>query len=622
MNQRKNDRDKKIRKLLLISSDIEMQKKIKSKKFILINSMNPIELENLFQLYKGPINTSISTYTNILEKHIVKKIVDIHKNIYYYYSDERNDNKNAEFRRRNKYQRLYSARNFIVNYDNLIDEEKNEKEKENKEEIVEKNLIPFVSKKKSVGEEKIKSYNSNPLTEIGQNNLFKNINKDADNNKIINNENNNNEEEENNNNNKEEKDNKTNSSFEYNSNKQIIFHHKNKKHKSKKVDANSKLIYYCYTYLKRKRPLIIKKSNSMIVSGLEIEEEFYKSNKIIKEKDPRKKFIYKTKKCKSSKEVKGYGGKLNSVKKNKKERKKINSKEEIKNKKVQSVTSHQRSKKNLDYQKIQPFAFDNASKALKSIANKIESINSEKKNRMDLKRLSQRLSVKKRANSIIKKTKTNKGSNSKVKNNNCVVLRKSITHIISKAETKTSSFGNISSEDFSTLLNKNEKRSNNIHLHKKKNLLNNYINNIKINNNCKKEKNQDKNLQKNIEKIKNEKKDQYPKRRKFKFITYNKIKREEPEETKIKEILKMKKHKKTTNEPIGVKLIENLKKYIDFDLYELSNIKNNKKTKNDKPTNLKAKLGKTKSMKLKKKDLFYYEEENVSNNDLFFFKKV
>ena len=216
MNYRKHDRDKKIRKLLLISSDIEMQKKIKSKKYVLINSMNPIELENLFQLYKGPINTSISTYTNILEKHIVKKIVDIHNNIYYYYSDEINDNKNDEFRRRNKYQRLYSAQNFIVNYDNLIDDEKIEKEKENKEEIVEKKLIPFVSKKKSVGEEKIRGYNSNPLTQIGQNNIFKSINKDTDNNKIINKHNNN---DNNNDNNKEIKDNKANSSFEYNSNK-------------------------------------------------------------------------------------------------------------------------------------------------------------------------------------------------------------------------------------------------------------------------------------------------------------------------------------------------------------------------------------------------------------------
>ena len=240
-----------------------------------------------------------------MEKHIVKKIVDIHNNIYYYYSDEINDNKNDEFRMRKQYQRLYSAQNFIVNYDNLIDNEKIEKEKENKEEIIEKKLIPFASRKKSVGEEKINGYNSNPLTQIGQNILFKSINKDNDN-KIINNDNNND-------NNKEIKDNKANSSFEYNSNKQIICN-KIEKHKAKILDVNSKLIYYCYTYLKRKRPLIIKKSNSMIVSGLEIEEEFYKRNKTIKEKETRKKFLYKRKKCKSSKEVKGYG-KINSVKK-------------------------------------------------------------------------------------------------------------------------------------------------------------------------------------------------------------------------------------------------------------------------------------------------------------------
>ena len=216
MNQRKNDRDKKIRKLLLISSDIEMQKKLKSKKYVLINSMNPTELENLFQLYKGPINTSTSTFTNILEKHIVKQIVDIHNNIYYYYSDEINDMKNDEFKRRKNYQRLFSARNFIVNYDNLIDDKKIEKEieKENKEEVIEKNIIPFVSKKKSVGEEKIKGYNFNSLIQIGQNNLFKDVNKNNDN-KKINNENINKEVKDNNDdNNKEAKDNKANSSFE------------------------------------------------------------------------------------------------------------------------------------------------------------------------------------------------------------------------------------------------------------------------------------------------------------------------------------------------------------------------------------------------------------------------
>ena len=65
---KKNDiKEKKIRKLLLINSDQEMQKKIKKKNSVLINSMTPLELENSFQLYKDRINTSVSIYTNVLE---------------------------------------------------------------------------------------------------------------------------------------------------------------------------------------------------------------------------------------------------------------------------------------------------------------------------------------------------------------------------------------------------------------------------------------------------------------------------------------------------------------------------------------------------------------------------
>ena len=78
---------KKIRKLLLINSDIEMQKKIKAKNYVLINSMKPEELENLFQLYKNPVNISISTFTNIVETHMIQKIVDIPNNLDYYFSD-------------------------------------------------------------------------------------------------------------------------------------------------------------------------------------------------------------------------------------------------------------------------------------------------------------------------------------------------------------------------------------------------------------------------------------------------------------------------------------------------------------------------------------------------------
>ena len=55
-----------------------------------------------------------------MEKHIVEKIVDIPNNINYYQSDfnKKNKEKNQRFVR--KYKHLYSAKNFIVNYDNLI----------------------------------------------------------------------------------------------------------------------------------------------------------------------------------------------------------------------------------------------------------------------------------------------------------------------------------------------------------------------------------------------------------------------------------------------------------------------------------------------------------------------
>ena len=167
-------KEKKIRKILLINSDNEMQKKIKSKKYILINSKTPKELERLYCLDEEPINTSISTYTNILEKHIVGKIVDVQKKINYFCSDMLDDNKEGLKKRIIKYQGLlYSAKNFVVNYDHLIDDDKNEKDKEkdNKEHIME-NIIPFVTKKRSVGAEKIKGCKLEPLNEIAQKNLF------------------------------------------------------------------------------------------------------------------------------------------------------------------------------------------------------------------------------------------------------------------------------------------------------------------------------------------------------------------------------------------------------------------------------------------------------------------
>ena len=118
MKKNKITKEKTIRKLLLINSDNEMQKKIRRKNPVLINSMTPLELENSFQLYKDRINTSVSTYTNILEKHIVKQVVDNQKNINYYYSDFIEDRKGRIINHR--YKGVYSAKNFDPNFADII----------------------------------------------------------------------------------------------------------------------------------------------------------------------------------------------------------------------------------------------------------------------------------------------------------------------------------------------------------------------------------------------------------------------------------------------------------------------------------------------------------------------
>ena len=132
MKQNNIAKEKKIRRLLLLNSDKEMQNKIKKKNPVLINSMTPLELENSFQLYKDIINTSVSTYTNILEKHIVKCVVDIHNNINYYYSDSMENKKRRKINKNNKYKRVYSHKIFDSNFGDFIDDEEESEEKEEK----------------------------------------------------------------------------------------------------------------------------------------------------------------------------------------------------------------------------------------------------------------------------------------------------------------------------------------------------------------------------------------------------------------------------------------------------------------------------------------------------------
>ena len=248
MKQNKITKEKKIRRLLLLNSDKEMQTKIKKKNPVLINSMTPLELENSFQLYKDIINTSESTYTNILEKHIVERFVDINKNINYYYSESIENKKRKKTY--NKYKRVYSAKIFGSNFEDSIDdeEEREEKEENEKEEII-KSIIPFINKKKSVGEGKIikdKSY-SILSPKINYNNK-----EDINNNICC-------------------------GTCDLNSNN----HQQFERQKKQKMDINYKLIYYCYTYLKRKRPLIIQNNdNNISICGLEIEEEYFNQTKL------------------------------------------------------------------------------------------------------------------------------------------------------------------------------------------------------------------------------------------------------------------------------------------------------------------------------------------------------
>ena len=92
--------------------------------------MTPIQLEKLYKVNNQPIKILISTYTNVIEKHIVEKIVDIPKNINYYQSDFKDNRKpKKEKIILRRYKHLYSAKNFVVNYDNLINDKEGKKKR-------------------------------------------------------------------------------------------------------------------------------------------------------------------------------------------------------------------------------------------------------------------------------------------------------------------------------------------------------------------------------------------------------------------------------------------------------------------------------------------------------------
>ena len=503
---KKNDKkEKKIRKLLLINSDQEMQKKIKKKNSVLINSMTPLELENSFQLYKDRVNTSVSTYINVLEKHIVLQVVDINKNINYYYSDFiENKKRRVTNQKYNKYKGVYSAKNINTNFGDLIDgeeesEENEEDEKEEKEEEIIKSIIPFINKKRSVGAGKIVKDKSYSL--VSPVNNFKN---------------------------KEDLNNICIDTCDCKSND----HHVCEKQKNRKkmLDMNYKLIYYCYTNLKRKRPLITQNNydNNVTINelyGLEIEEEYF-------DKMKRRTSTYKENKISnklnnnilrpvSSKNV---NGSMKKVKKNK------TMKHIHKKNKRGCVTS-----KNGNNNHISNFT--NVLNNLKSKLERYISIKSDKKSIIKKNRLSQDHKTDKiKTKSSIKKHKKTNSNDNKIIN----VGESPFQNFMSKLDTKTTSFD----ENSSSVENKN-----------------------KIKNSKRKESNIN---SKNKEATKNLKKDNNE-RRKIKYITDSKLKHKCFEELKIR--VNYKPNKKSLVEPIRSQFMNSLRKKVGFNFEE--NKKNN-----------------------------------------------
>ena len=543
MKQNKITKEKKIRRLLLLNSDKEMQVKIKKKNPVLINSMTPLELENSFQLYKDIINTSESTYTNILEKHIVEHVVDIHKNINYYYSESiENQRRRKIYHTYNKYKGVYSAKICGSNFEDFIDdeEEREEKEEDEKEELI-KSIIPFISKKRSVGEGKIvkdKSYsilspiiNSNNKEDINNNICFDTCD------------------------------------FNSNNHQQC-----EKQKKLKMLDINYKLIYYCYTNLKRKRPLIIQNNdNNISICGLEIEEEYFnqiklRASTVKKNKVKNKLQLNNTNKIRS-KSTKYINRK--KVKKNKY----LKDLKDTSKKNRECVTNRNRNNNNNQS--------NNLANELSNIKSKIEkyiSIRSEKKSKIRLNKTSQDNKIEKsRANSMAKKHyKIHSNDHYKIN-----VGESPFQNIISKLDTKTTSF-----EDNSSTMEFIKRRISNIKRRKESNM-----------NSRTKEK--AKNLKKNG-------------RRKFKFITHNKLKHQCLEEIKLGN---NKPNKKSLKEPIRAQFMNSLQKKVGF------NFEENKKNfyQNKKPSSKVSLINKIKSKS--KKDFIVYDDNSISDDDEEYFKK-
>ena len=165
-----NKNAKKIRKVLLIFVDNEIKKKKKINNYILINSMNPIELENNVQINQEPITISTHHFTNVAENHLIKRIFDPKHNINYIYSDNLGKKKGMLILKEKQ-------ENFVIKYSLynirmdigmlLINKEENNKNEENPKDFIQ--LYSFNLMKKDIGENKIIN-NNNFLIKSNENN--------------------------------------------------------------------------------------------------------------------------------------------------------------------------------------------------------------------------------------------------------------------------------------------------------------------------------------------------------------------------------------------------------------------------------------------------------------------
>ena len=166
-----NKKAKKIRKILLTFVDIEIRNKKKSNNYILINSMNPIELDNIMHINQESINISTTHYTNTVEKHLVKRVVDKNNNINYFYSDNLGKKNGMLILKKQPDTFLikFFAKNQKMHIGMVSNNIENNNKKENQKDYI--HLYSFNLIKKDIGE--IKIMNNKYLNESKAKNIDK-----------------------------------------------------------------------------------------------------------------------------------------------------------------------------------------------------------------------------------------------------------------------------------------------------------------------------------------------------------------------------------------------------------------------------------------------------------------